>query len=41
MPQDSGDNHEPMVFSHDTVSPILVKQVETQDDIEVEGTRPG
>ena len=38
--QDSGDNHEPMVFFHDTDSPILVKQVETRDDIEVEGIGP-
>ena len=38
--QDSGDNHEPRVFSHDTINPIMVKQVKTRDDIEVEGTRP-
>ena len=38
--QDSGDNHEPMVLSHDIVNSILVKQVEMRDDIEVKWIGP-
>ena len=34
----SVDNHETRIFSHDTVTPILVEQVIPRDDVEIELT---
>ena len=36
MRHGSVDNHETRIFSHDTVIPILVEQVITRDDVEIE-----
>ena len=38
MRHGSVDNHETRIFSHDTVIPILVEQVITRDDVEIELT---